>query len=301
MFCCGGRLMTGPEPFHLAASVLLLLGPCLLFYQAVLPLVAAGQRLPCGAAVSLLLILSLALLFMVACTDPGIIPRGRGVQGGRINACVIRGQTIPLRWCSTCRLFRPPRAKHCFVCNNCVACFDHHCPWISNCVGLRNRRAFFVFLFICTSLTVALAAGTMLAVLAELDRAGLRLSFNSLWHILTTRKVLGALTAFCLIAGLPLLNLLAFNCYLIAKNLTTAEEFHQPYGNVNPFSQGWNKNCYLFWCSKTEPGCIDFRALAEETASGASSDWHCVVEPQALPRSELRGEVMALPVRVASV
>lgn len=27
--------MTGPEPFHLAASVLLLLAPCLLFFQAV--------------------------------------------------------------------------------------------------------------------------------------------------------------------------------------------------------------------------------------------------------------------------
>lgn len=27
--------MTGPEPFHLAVSVLLLLGPCLLYYRSV--------------------------------------------------------------------------------------------------------------------------------------------------------------------------------------------------------------------------------------------------------------------------
>lgn len=48
----------------------------------------------------------------------------------------------------------------------------------------------------------------------------------------------GAEAAFCGAASLPLLNLVGFNCYLIAKNLTTAEEFHQPYGSRNPFSEG---------------------------------------------------------------
>jgi len=49
-----------------------------------------------------------------------------------------RGPDI-LRLCHSCRVVRPLRAKHCRICDRCVAQFDHHCPYIYNCVGLRNR------------------------------------------------------------------------------------------------------------------------------------------------------------------
>lgn len=52
---------------------------------------------------------------------------------------------ILTRLCHSCRCLRPLRAKHCRVCNRCVAYFDHHCPFIYNCVGLRNRMWFFLF------------------------------------------------------------------------------------------------------------------------------------------------------------
>jgi palmitoyltransferase len=43
-------------------------------------------------------------------------------------------------------VFQPIRAKHCFACNRCVRKFDHHCHWISNCVGEKNHGKFLVFL-----------------------------------------------------------------------------------------------------------------------------------------------------------
>ena len=47
--------------------------------------------------------------------------------------------------CRQCSLSLPPRAQHCRYCDCCVMKYDHHCPWVSNCIGLRNHRWFFMF------------------------------------------------------------------------------------------------------------------------------------------------------------
>ena len=47
--------------------------------------------------------------------------------------------------CADCFTIRTSRSKHCSVCNRCVERFDHHCPWINNCVGVKNHTYFIIF------------------------------------------------------------------------------------------------------------------------------------------------------------
>lgn len=44
------------------------------------------------------------------------------------------------------QFIKPIRAHHCKVCNQCSLKMDHHCPIVSNCVGLKNQRSYCVVL-----------------------------------------------------------------------------------------------------------------------------------------------------------
>jgi hypothetical protein len=58
----------------------------------------------------------------------------------------IRGRKFKVKFCSTCHIFRGPGVSHCKKCDNCVENFDHHCPWLGNCIGKNNYYYFFIFL-----------------------------------------------------------------------------------------------------------------------------------------------------------
>ena len=52
------------------------------------------------------------------------------------------------QFCWTCLMKKPLRSKHCSICDKCISTFDHHCPWVGNCVARNNHVYFIIFLIL---------------------------------------------------------------------------------------------------------------------------------------------------------
>jgi len=86
------------------------------------------------------------LSYMVASfSRPRAIPLLDPQQSESKNACV------------HCKNWKPARTHHCSICKVCVPKMDHHCPWLGNCVGYHNFKAFFLFALYqaCTGMVYA--------------------------------------------------------------------------------------------------------------------------------------------------
>ena len=104
---------------------------------------------------SITLSLLIGLYNQMACflIEPGIIPRNysslkiRDFNDKIIYSKITRNPIIRVqRNCSICSIRRPKKCQHCFFCDNCVEEFDHHCQYVSNCIGKRNKKYFLFFI-----------------------------------------------------------------------------------------------------------------------------------------------------------
>ncbi|RKP05546.1 DHHC palmitoyltransferase-domain-containing protein [Thamnocephalis sphaerospora] len=164
---CGGRAVTGRDSWAFILAQLLLIAPTVLFSISVCPYLWSHVSPAAVVAFAYVALISLASMYYTSLTDPGIIPRdldpfpNTSSAAPRDDAAIIsagddpyappaptavprevivNGMTVHLKYCETCRIYRPPRASHCRQCDNCIEDQDHHCVWLNNCVGRRNYR-----------------------------------------------------------------------------------------------------------------------------------------------------------------
>ncbi|ETV87193.1 hypothetical protein H257_02168 [Aphanomyces astaci] len=165
--------------------------------------------------------------YRVVATDPGFINdkladylRMRAQQAG-----------IQLPNCRSCHKPKPSRAHHCSICKMCVVKMDHHCPWVGNCVGLRNYKYFYMFVTYG-----AITCG--LIVLRLFDPF-----FRAVHHMDNTLP-LHAILAYVMAASvtLSLTLFVGFHSYLIFQGQSTLEL--NVYGRRSPYryremAQNW--------------------------------------------------------------
>eukprot|EP00756_Hemistasia_phaeocysticola_P057668 Hpha_TRINITY_DN34274_c0_g1::TRINITY_DN34274_c0_g1_i1::g.34459::m.34459 len=120
-------------------------------------------------------------------------------------------------WCSVCKHGCPPRAVHCKSCNRCVARWDHHCPFLGQCVGARNHKWFLAFL--------GIGAYTMFVVSCELFTClTYRRTFT--WaQVFTKNGFPCLLMLMCAFMGLIAAVLFPFHLFLGSTNQTSRELF----------------------------------------------------------------------------
>ncbi|CAH2058577.1 unnamed protein product [Thlaspi arvense] len=277
-FYCGGRLVFGPDASSLLLTTAMIGGPSLTFCIRMAFLI--GQRhhlfhslVLMGAL--LLTLLDFIFLFLTSSRDPGIIPRSKETPEAegldvmsqstecvnnklgstklpRTKDIMVNGYTVKVKFCDTCLLYRPPRASHCSICNNCVQRFDHHCPWVGQCIALRRclqRNYPYFICFISTSTLLCLYV-FVFSWFSMLEVHGKML----LLMVITDDSVFVALILYCFVA-----------VWFVGGLTTTYENFRYRYDKKeNPYAKGFFKNLYELFFARIPPPMIKFRDWAPE-------------------------------------
>ncbi|KFB46909.1 AGAP005111-PB-like protein [Anopheles sinensis] len=285
-FFCDGYLMTAPNSGVFYFTVILITGTSVLFFVFDCPFLAQRITPAIPAIGGILFIFTLSSLFRTAFSDPGIIPRASQDEAAYIEKQIevpnslnsptyrppprtkevfVKGQTVKLKYCFTCKIFRPPRASHCSLCDNCVDRFDHHCPWVGNCVGKRNYRFFYMFIVSLAFLAVFIfsCTTTHLVMLLKEDNQFIDVVKR------TPSSVIIAVICFCSVWSV--IGLAGFHTYLTTSDQTTNEDIKGSFSSkggqqaINPYSQGnICLNCFHILCGPITPSLIDRRGVVTD-------------------------------------
>ncbi|KAM9354628.1 palmitoyltransferase ZDHHC14-like [Pholidichthys leucotaenia] len=278
-FYCDGRIMMGRQTGVFYLTLVLILLTSGLFFTFDCPFLASNVTPAIPAVGGILFIFVMLTLFRASFSDPGVLPRATPDEAAdlersvdsvgcskpppRTREVLINGQTVKLKYCFTCKIFRPPRTSHCSLCDNCVERFDHHCPWVGNCVGRRNYRFFYLFILSLSFLTIFIFAFVITHVI-------LRSNQSSFLSALKDSPASVLEVVVCFFSVWSIVGLSGFHTYLISSNQTTNEDIKGSWStkrgrdNYNPYSYGnILTNCCAALCGPLPPSLIDRRGLIQ--------------------------------------
>ncbi|XP_067335399.1 palmitoyltransferase ZDHHC14-like isoform X2 [Channa argus] len=279
-FYCDGRIMMAKQTGVFYLTLVLILVTCGLFFTFDCPFLALQLTPAIPVIGGALFLFVLGTLLRTSFSDPGVLPRASpdeaadlerqiDVANGstgyrpppRTKEVVINGQTVKLKYCFTCKIFRPPRASHCSLCDNCVDRFDHHCPWVGNCVGRRNYRFFYMFILSLSFLTIFIFAFVITHIILRSHQDGFLSALKD-----SPASVLEVVV--CFFSVWSIVGLSGFHTYLISSNQTTNEDIKGSWSskrgkdNYNPYSYGnIFTNCCAALCGPLPPSLIDRRGF----------------------------------------
>jgi len=243
-FLCRGRCITGPriDLWYNCCAWSFILVPCCFYFVVCARYLWDNVSKWLPILTTVIFFFSVILLLATQCTDPGILPRHAlqiAVEGLEAEVANFTGaeplsvdavtsepvahlteeqSNAGYRWCTSCKVIRPPRASHCRDCDNCVLVFDHHCPFVNNCVGQRNYAYFSGFLVStgCLGFAVFTGIGIYFSHMASGDQD--TSPQGPLLYLLLL--AIGVPTALLL---LGVIGLLTFHAFLACRGRTTKE------------------------------------------------------------------------------
>ncbi|GMH42148.1 hypothetical protein BSKO_10067 [Bryopsis sp. KO-2023] len=174
----------------------------------------------------------LALYSYLCCVlvDAGRVPEEWSPDEESLNSTIqVKRTTGGARYCQKCDHYKPPRCHHCRVCKRCVLRMDHHCPWINNCIGHANYRAFLLFL---GYVQAALLHNVILVVYHQRHIARVSAAHSTLTAAeqLATSPVMVFVEILDILVSLMLMlclaSLFGWHIHLIVQNKTTIE-YHE--------------------------------------------------------------------------
>jgi len=251
-----GNLLLGPCSFRPTMLSLITISiPIFLFLFFISDFLTKKISFLIPLIIVIIYIITVSLLIIVSFCDPGIIlsfpMKKRIIEDRRESKIFQLGYIKNYKYCDTCSIIRPSRSTHCGDCNNCVEKFDHHCPWIGTCVGKRNYKYFYFFLFILNfliCLIIIFCLYYLIKRITEIVKENNHLEENEKIKNIASYSLTEVIMSLYIIIyeGLVMIfvtGLFIYHTKLVLKNMTTKEDIKKFWENPqgNPYIRNLNK------------------------------------------------------------